>query len=164
MLFPYFPFFTCQIPMHSSRYRSAITFIEKPSHARLGPQHCAATASFVSSSQHWSHRIMSIKLSVSLTRLWAQGPGSSLSISVSSTQNVSAQVYVFTLCLINKWMDRWMDEKEREDLDIFYASRGKIRTNEWKLQGGRFQLDWTALNEGNELPHWRYKEKICTNN
>lgn len=52
-----------------------------------------------------------------------------------------------------------MDEKEREDLDIFYASRGKNRTNEWRLQGVRFQLDWTAFNEGSEPHNWRYKKE-----
>lgn len=30
-------------------------------------------------------------------------------------------------------MDGWVDEKEREDLDMFYASKGKKSTHEWKL-------------------------------
>lgn len=43
-----------------------------------------------------------------------------------------------------------MDEEEREGLDVLCAPRGKKRTNEWKLQGDIFQLNWAAFDEGNE--------------
>lgn len=47
-------------------------------------------------------------------------------------------------------MARWIREEEREGLDMFFSPRGKKRTSKWELQGGRFQLDWTVFDEGNE--------------
>lgn len=33
---------------------------------------------------------------------------------------------------------------------MFCALEAKRGPNEWKLQGGGFQLDWAAFDEGNE--------------
>lgn len=46
-------------------------------------------------------------------------------------------------------MDRWIKRKER-DWAYSVPVKAKIGPVEWKLQGGRFQLDWTALDEGDE--------------
>lgn len=36
---------------------------------------------------------------------------------------------------------------ESHGLEMFYALRDKNTTNQLKLQGGKFQLDWTAFDE-----------------
>lgn len=43
-----------------------------------------------------------------------------------------------------------MYKREKKGVGHTYISRGKNKNNEWMLQGGNFQLDWTVILKVNE--------------